>query len=111
MLFEAAHTDIRVTQVSEETASEELTAAPAEVDPLAGRLDTNRPFKDVKREIIDAFEKVYVRHLLDRHGGNLSAAERSSGLSRRHLRSLMRKHGLYEWVVRSRIASLLEELP
>ena len=106
MLFEA-----RVPEISDETAADETNAAPIDIDPLAGRMDTNRPFKDVKREIIDAFEKVYVRHLLDRHGGNLSAAERSSGLSRRHLRSLMRKHGLYEWVVRSRIASLLEELP
>ena len=108
MLFEAQPTPPTMT---DETAAEETSAEAVEMDPLAGRLDTNRPFKDVKREIIDAFEKVYVRHLLDRHGGNLSAAERSSGLSRRHLRSLMRKHGLYEWVVRSRIASLLEELP
>ena len=69
------------------------------------------PFKDVKREILDEFERRYLVHLLDRHDCNLSAAERSSGLSRRHLRALIRKHGLYERVLRSRIANLMEELP
>ncbi len=66
-------------------------------------------FKDVKQELIDQFEHRYLCHLLERHGCNLTAAERSSGLSRHHLRALMRKHGLYEAVVRTRMASLLQK--
>jgi DNA-binding NtrC family response regulator len=75
------------------------------------RLDTTRPFKEVKRELLDALEMAYVQHLLETHGGNISAAERGAGLSRRHLRTLLRKHGLYAQVVESRIAGMLEALP
>jgi DNA-binding NtrC family response regulator len=60
------------------------------------RLDTERPFKHVKRELVDSFESAYLVDLVARHGGNLSAASRESLLSRRHLRSLLRKYGLYE---------------
>lgn len=74
------------------------------------RLDTSRPFKDLKRQIVDEFERVYLLHLLDKRS-NLTAAMRSSGLSRRHLRTLLRKHGHYERIVRERIAKLMGELP
>lgn len=67
-------------------------------------------FKDAKREVVDEFERRYLDHLIERHAGNLSAAERASGLSRKHLRELMRKHGFYQRVVQSRIATLLDEL-
>lgn len=73
------------------------------------RLDTSRPFKDLKRQIVDEFERVYLLHLLDQRS-NLTAAMRSSGLSRRHLRTLLRKHGHYERIVRERIAKLMGEL-
>ena len=69
------------------------------------------PFKDVKREILDEFERRYLLNLLERHDCNLSAAERASGLSRRHLRALIRKHGLYERVLRARIESIARGLP
>lgn len=49
-------------------------------------VDSERPFA--------AFERVYLRTLLDRADGNISAAARSSELDRRHLRTLLRKHGL-----------------
>jgi hypothetical protein len=52
------------------------------------------PYREAKRRIVDPFEKTYVRLLRTAHGANLSAASRASGLSRRHLRALYRKHGL-----------------
>jgi DNA-binding NtrC family response regulator len=67
-------------------------------------------FKDAKREIVDQFERRYLDTLLDRHAGNLSAAERTSGLSRKYLRELIRKHGMFERVLQSRISSLLATL-
>lgn len=57
-----------------------------------------RPFKDIKRELVDEFERRYLGHLLQRHGFNLAAVERSSGLSRKHICTLIQKHGLHRRV-------------
>lgn len=56
------------------------------------------PFKAAKHEFLDVFERAYVQRLIMRHGGNLSAASRDSGVSRRHLRDLARKYGVYHLV-------------
>ncbi len=69
-----------------------------------------RPFKDIKRAVVADFERRYLRLLLEQHGFNQSAVERSSGLSRRHISALIHKHGLYEHVVRARIDSLAKLL-
>jgi DNA-binding NtrC family response regulator len=58
-------------------------------------LRAGRPYKVAKRTLLDAFEESYVATLMERHGNNLSAASRESGLSRRHLRTLLRKYDLY----------------
>ena len=55
----------------------------------------NRPFKEAKRALLDVFERRYITDLMREHRGNLSAASRASNLSRRHLRDLMRRYGLY----------------
>ena len=49
------------------------------------------PFKGAKHELVQAFERDYVRALLERHAGNLSAATREAQLDRKHLRELVRK--------------------
>jgi len=59
---------------------------------LRARIDL--PFKDVKDELLSIFEREYVVAALHRHGMNLSAASRETGLSRKHLRHLMHKHRL-----------------
>lgn len=59
---------------------------------LRARIDM--PFKDVKEELLRIFEREYVVAALERHDMNLSAASRETGLSRKHLRHLMRKHRL-----------------
>ncbi len=58
------------------------------------RARTDRPFKDVKDELLADFERVYVVAALERNNMNVSAASRETGLSRKHLRHLMRKHHL-----------------
>jgi len=70
-----------------------------------------RPFKDIKRRIVDDFERRYLNDLLDQHQDNLAEVERSSGLSRRHLWALIHKHGLHKRVLRARIDSLVKLLP
>ena len=52
------------------------------------------PFKDVKAELVEAFEVEYCRRLLARSGGNISAAARQAGLHRKYLEELVKKHGL-----------------
>lgn len=61
-----------------------------------------RPYKDVRREILETFETDYVTRLMATCGGNLSAASRMARLSRRHLRDLLRKHGFYMELERRR---------
>jgi DNA-binding NtrC family response regulator len=64
----------------------------ASEDPLAVRTDL--PFADAKRVLLDAFERKYLRDLLARTDGNVSAAAREAGLDRKHLRSLAKRYGL-----------------
>lgn len=52
------------------------------------------PFKEAKEQIVVAFEEAYVRRLMDRHGGNISAAARDAGIDRNYLYRLLKKHGL-----------------
>jgi transcriptional regulator with PAS, ATPase and Fis domain len=52
------------------------------------------PFADAKQLVLEAFERRYLSDVLARVGGNLSAASRVSGVDRKHLRALARKHEL-----------------
>jgi DNA-binding NtrC family response regulator len=67
-------------------APERLARAVADADSMS--------FKDAKEKVLDAFEREYVRGLLERHDGNLSSASREAGIVRHHLLALARKHGL-----------------
>jgi DNA-binding NtrC family response regulator len=58
--------------------------------------DIDLPFKEAKAKVVDAFERGYIDALLKRHEGNLSAAARAADIDRKHLRELLRKHGLRE---------------
>jgi DNA-binding NtrC family response regulator len=58
------------------------------------RVDVTRPFRDVKQETIDAFERAYLTELLRTHRGNLAQAARASGMDRKNLWALVERHGL-----------------
>jgi DNA-binding NtrC family response regulator len=60
--------------------------------PLA--LDMNRPFKEVKEELIDSFELQYLERLLSRSDGRVAPAARAAGLNRKYFYDLLKKHGL-----------------
>jgi DNA-binding NtrC family response regulator len=64
--------------------------------PSANGIPYDLPFKEAKAQVVDHFEREYLQVLLERHGGNLSAASRSADVDRKHLRELLRKHGIRE---------------
>jgi transcriptional regulator with GAF, ATPase, and Fis domain len=51
-------------------------------------------FKEAKQRIVDAFELQYLRALLERHDGNITRSAQEAGLTRYHLRELLKRHGL-----------------
>jgi DNA-binding NtrC family response regulator len=64
--------------------------------PASEGVPYHLPFKQAKAHVVERFERQYLQVLLERHAGNLSAAARSADVDRKHLRELLRKHGLRE---------------
>ncbi len=54
----------------------------------------NPGFKEAKEEAEHLFEREYLRELFRRCDGNISRAGREADLDRKHLRRLLRRHGL-----------------
>jgi len=71
-----------------------VSVEPAGRDGGALDVRADLPWAEARQRVVDAFEREYLRAVLAREGGNLSAAARASGLDRKHLRALARKHGL-----------------
>ncbi|MCA9538053.1 MAG: sigma-54-dependent Fis family transcriptional regulator [Myxococcales bacterium] len=63
-------------------------------EALQVRVDLALSFKDAKQAVLDAFEQRYLDRLLAAHEGNISRSARAAGLTRYHLRELLKKHGL-----------------
>ena len=53
-----------------------------------------RSFRDAKREVVDGFERRYLLELMERHGGNVTAASEQAGMLRSALQRLLRKYAL-----------------
>ncbi len=51
-------------------------------------------FKEAKQGVVDQFEVAYLRQLLERHEGNITRSAQEAGLTRYHLRELLKRHGL-----------------
>jgi DNA-binding NtrC family response regulator len=62
-------------------------ASPEPIPPTA-------TFHEAKERLVATWEERYLRELLQRHGGNVSGAARTAGLSRVHLHELMKKRGV-----------------
>ena len=58
--------------------------------------DTSLPFHDYKQAVLDHYERAYIEELLTATHQNVSEAARRSGVSRQHLFTLLKKHGLRE---------------
>jgi len=59
-------------------------------------IDTALPFKDAKERWNDQFERRYVSMVFADCNSNVTRAAEHAGLSRRHFRELLYKHGIVE---------------
>src|SRR5262249_49522322 len=55
---------------------------------------TDRPFKTLKQETIETFERDYLIRLMAAHHGNVTKAARSAGKERRDFGKLLKKYHL-----------------
>ena len=51
-------------------------------------------FKDAKQQVLDDFERLYLTELLNRNRGNITRSAHEAGLTRYHLRELLKRHNL-----------------
>jgi DNA-binding NtrC family response regulator len=69
---------------------------PGDVKPHAFKvpIDVEVPFKIAKQEIVEEFERRYIRALLERHAGNISAAARAAGIDRMSIHKILNRLGM-----------------
>ncbi|HEU5061465.1 MAG TPA: hypothetical protein VFU21_33295 [Kofleriaceae bacterium] len=58
-------------------------------------INLHESFKEARRRALDSFERAYLLKLLERHT-TLASMSRACGLTRKHIRKLLFKHGLRE---------------
>jgi two-component system, NtrC family, response regulator GlrR len=64
--------------------------APAEL----GAIDLDRPYKSVRDDFVERFERAYFRQLLERHGRNVAEAAKAAGVDRSYVYRLVRRYDL-----------------
>lgn len=57
-------------------------------------VSADRPYKDAKNDILEAFERQYLCDLLARNAQNVTKAAKSAGIERAYLQKLVRKYGM-----------------
>jgi len=72
------------------------SSEPEDANLLSVSAPCDRPFKEAKELLVAAFEKEYLARLLTRNRYNIAAAAREAKIGRRHLYTLLDKHGLWE---------------
>lgn len=68
--------------------------APSIASEAPFSIDLERDFKDAKQEIVERFESAYLEALIAKYEGNISQASKATGLTRYHLRELLKKYEL-----------------
>ena len=76
----------------QEAVPEESSAADEKVESFV--VSADRPFKDLKNELIEDFERRYLTDLLSRNAQNISQSARNAGIERAYLQRLIRKYGM-----------------
>jgi DNA-binding NtrC family response regulator len=86
----------RAIYMAQATGSTELgvVALPSGGGEPAFQFEAEKSYRETRAKYDSEFEKRYVRWLLGRHGGNVSAAAREAKMDRKHLSDLAKKHGL-----------------
>ena len=68
--------------------------SPQPTNGHASGFDPQLSYRETRAQFEAEFETRYVRWLLERHSGNISAASREARMDRKYLYDLARKHGL-----------------
>ena len=58
--------------------------------------DLTGTFAEAKARAVQRFEAAYLEALMHRCGGNLTQASRQAQMARNHLRTLLKRRGLYD---------------
>ncbi len=58
-------------------------------------VDIDVSFKEAKQQLLSVFESIYLERLMDQQGGNISQSAKAAGLTRYHLRELLKKHHIH----------------
>jgi transcriptional regulator with GAF, ATPase, and Fis domain len=66
--------------------------APAASDVF--QFEAGKSYRETRAKYDSEFERRYVKWLLSRHGGNVSAAAREAKMDRKHLHDMAKKHNL-----------------
>jgi transcriptional regulator with PAS, ATPase and Fis domain len=71
-------------------------SAPLAAAPMDGAavFDSTRPLREARESWTRTFERRYLQEVLDRAGGNVSAAARAAGVDRIHFYRLLWRHGI-----------------
>lgn len=56
--------------------------------------DASRPFQELKREVMDDFERSYLESALARAGGNITQAAEEAGMLRQVFQRMLARHGM-----------------
>jgi DNA-binding NtrC family response regulator len=84
----------RLVITPDQILAERPPVNPAELLRLSFEVDMNEPFKDAKQRIIDDFDRAFMEKLLARHGNNMAAAARATGVDRVSIYKVLERLGL-----------------
>jgi len=82
------------TSLKRRDLPEYLLRAPEAAVPAGTALTTDLPLKDAKEQWMGVLEVSYLRDLLARHDGNVSAAAKAAGIDRKTFHRLINKYSL-----------------
>jgi len=82
------------TSLKRRDLPEYLLRAPEAAVPAGTALTTDLPLKDAKEQWMGVLEASYLRDLLARHDGNVSAAAKAAGIDRKTFHRLINKYSL-----------------
>jgi transcriptional regulator with GAF, ATPase, and Fis domain len=95
----------RATYIARATGTTEvdISALPIAGGPARARPSSDfgmsftagKSYRESKAELEEIFERRYVKWLLERNEGNISAAAREADMDRKYLHKLAKKHGLH----------------
>jgi transcriptional regulator with GAF, ATPase, and Fis domain len=81
-----------IARLTGQPAAPRSAEGPVVFDPAL--FHSGSGFKEVKQTVVDAFEAAYLQALLARNDGNITRSAEEAGLTRYHLRELLKRHNI-----------------